>query len=143
MIRRPPRSTLFPYTTLFRSALGRNTDAMAQLVGSLFGEPAAKQFSSVWAAHVTALFSYARGLADQDNGVRDQARATLSNFERDIATFFADASQGRLTREAAQGAVLAHVDHLLRQADEYAARDYAAADRDYRAGYAHTYGLGR
>src|SRR5258707_6153951 len=25
MIRRPPRSTLFPYTTLFRSALGRKT----------------------------------------------------------------------------------------------------------------------
>src|SRR5260221_1620581 len=24
MIRRPPRSTLFPYTTLFRSALGKN-----------------------------------------------------------------------------------------------------------------------
>src|SRR5258708_20017980 len=24
MIRRPPRSTLFPYTTLFRSILGRN-----------------------------------------------------------------------------------------------------------------------
>src|SRR2546422_1625572 len=26
MIRRPPRSTLFPYTTLFRSARGRDTD---------------------------------------------------------------------------------------------------------------------
>src|SRR3712207_8977727 len=26
MIRRPPRSTLFPYTTLFRSALGDQTD---------------------------------------------------------------------------------------------------------------------
>src|SRR2546427_2635526 len=26
MIRRPPRSTLFPYTTLFRSILGRRTD---------------------------------------------------------------------------------------------------------------------
>src|SRR5258706_2608404 len=25
MIRRPPRSTLFPYTTLFRSALGQKT----------------------------------------------------------------------------------------------------------------------
>src|SRR2546430_11399585 len=25
MIRRPPRSTLFPYTTLFRSAVSRNT----------------------------------------------------------------------------------------------------------------------
>src|SRR2546430_3991690 len=30
MIRRPPRSTLFPYTTLFRSVIGR--------VGTLFGE---------------------------------------------------------------------------------------------------------
>src|SRR3712207_9234584 len=27
MIRRPPRSTLFPYTTLFRSWLGRNVAA--------------------------------------------------------------------------------------------------------------------
>src|SRR5688572_32591026 len=26
MIRRPPRSTLFPYTTLFRSHVGRRTD---------------------------------------------------------------------------------------------------------------------
>src|SRR2546429_9015314 len=27
MIRRPPRSTLFPYTTLFRSLFGRNSEA--------------------------------------------------------------------------------------------------------------------
>src|SRR3712207_9058136 len=27
MIRRPPRSTLFPYTTLFRSAYGRQVDS--------------------------------------------------------------------------------------------------------------------
>src|SRR5690349_23730820 len=31
MIRRPPRSTLFPYTTLFRSELVRNTDIAAEL----------------------------------------------------------------------------------------------------------------
>src|SRR2546425_8096749 len=29
MIRRPPRSTLFPYTTLFRSRLRRNSDRKA------------------------------------------------------------------------------------------------------------------
>src|SRR3712207_7692876 len=35
MIRRPPRSTLFPYTTLFRSALG-DEDALAEAdVGEL------------------------------------------------------------------------------------------------------------
>src|SRR5947208_6613218 len=27
MMRRPPRSPLFPYTTLFRSTIGRDTDA--------------------------------------------------------------------------------------------------------------------
>src|SRR5256885_8658616 len=30
MIRRPPRSTLFPYTTLFRSRLARNLHHLAQ-----------------------------------------------------------------------------------------------------------------
>src|SRR3712207_7590013 len=39
MIRRPPRSTLFPYTTLFRSRL-----APEHLVGGLhIGEPGAEQ----------------------------------------------------------------------------------------------------
>src|SRR3712207_9439902 len=32
MIRRPPRSTLFPYTTLFRSARGRHEAWLARLV---------------------------------------------------------------------------------------------------------------
>src|SRR3712207_7270704 len=34
MIRRPPRSTLFPYTTLFRSRLHGATEAIAEAVGS-------------------------------------------------------------------------------------------------------------
>src|SRR2546428_7225058 len=33
MIRRPPRSTLFPYTTLFRSHLARRPDAHGSRVG--------------------------------------------------------------------------------------------------------------
>src|SRR3712207_7288335 len=33
MIRRPPRSTLFPYTTLFRSALVAGTSSAAKLLG--------------------------------------------------------------------------------------------------------------
>src|SRR5258708_18780630 len=37
MIRRPPRSTLFPYTTLFRSARG---DQSRRLVGRRRGQPA-------------------------------------------------------------------------------------------------------
>src|SRR2546430_2846540 len=39
MIRRPPRSTLFPYTTLFRSALGvrRHGGARPRLAGGVAG----------------------------------------------------------------------------------------------------------
>src|SRR2546427_3737411 len=37
MIRRPPRSTLFPYTTLFRSVLGADALALGQ-VRERFGE---------------------------------------------------------------------------------------------------------
>src|SRR3712207_9431413 len=36
MIRRPPRSTLFPYTTLFRSAAGVPTVAVHHMEGHLF-----------------------------------------------------------------------------------------------------------
>src|SRR2546427_7396386 len=32
MIRRPPRSTLFPYTTLFRSAIGQRTDTSGDAI---------------------------------------------------------------------------------------------------------------
>src|SRR5258707_8460102 len=42
MIRRPPRSTLFPYTTLFRSVLpgvGAFRDAIARLQESGLAEP--------------------------------------------------------------------------------------------------------
>src|SRR3989442_15851346 len=33
MIRRPPRSTLFPYTTLFRSLVGSDFTTVAELAG--------------------------------------------------------------------------------------------------------------
>src|SRR5260370_32510941 len=39
MIRRPPRSTLFPYTTLFRSGNGDGTFQTAQNIASIPGEP--------------------------------------------------------------------------------------------------------
>src|SRR5258707_6852625 len=50
MIRRPPRSTLFPYTTLFRSALaggfGRQRHALQPGGGALHGVCHAQQLSA-------------------------------------------------------------------------------------------------
>src|SRR3712207_8970357 len=44
MIRRPPRSTLFPYTTLFRSEAGRDLVASRELLDLCF-RPRATLFS--------------------------------------------------------------------------------------------------
>jgi hypothetical protein len=125
------------------AALGKNTDAMSGLIGSLFGDQAKASFAAYWAAHVTALFNYSRALAEHDDALRAQAQITIAKFERDLAGFFAAAAQGRLPRDAAEAAVRMHIEHLEGQADAYAARDYAKADEIYREGYAHAFGLGK
>src|SRR5258708_11728052 len=51
MIRRPPRSTLFPYTTLFRSQPAETTlDCRPQMLGAAVLDP------SVWAGPLKAGF---------------------------------------------------------------------------------------
>ncbi|MDG4822955.1 hypothetical protein O7635_13965 [Asanoa sp. WMMD1127] len=124
------------------TAVARNTDDMRELVAALLGAARGEQFRLLWSAHVAALANYSRGVADEDNGARDAARATLSTFEGDLAGFLSDGSQGRLPREAAKAAAYLHVDHLMQQADAFAAGDYARADQLYREGYAHTFALG-
>src|SRR5258706_11994546 len=47
MIRRPPRSTLFPYTTLFRSGANRlGTNSLVDLI--VFGRRAGKHIAAKW-----------------------------------------------------------------------------------------------
>src|SRR2546430_12112569 len=47
MIRRPPRSTLFPYTTLFRSPTGRGESALINSpVGRVLLDPATRKLPS-------------------------------------------------------------------------------------------------
>jgi hypothetical protein len=124
------------------AAVGRNSDDLATVIGSLFGDQAASALRPMWANHVTALFNYARGVATNDTAVRDQAKTQLVTFENGLADFFSSASQGRLPRDAARQAAQTHVEHLLAQADAYAAKDYARSDALYRQSYAHTFDLG-
>ena len=124
------------------AALGKNTDAMTALVGQLFGASTAKRFGPMWSEHIVALFAYAGALADQDDAARTAARGELTEYERDLGSFFAGASHGRLSVAAADSAIVMHVGHLTMQADAYAAHDYVTADRTYREGYQHTYDLG-
>jgi len=131
------------FTKAAAAAAEKNTQAMASLVESLFGAAAASQFTQLWSGHITALVDYAGGLANNDAAARDGATARLQTFEGSLAAFFAGASQGRLSQQAAQAAVLMHVQHLVQQADAYAAHDYPTSDRMYREGYTHSYAMGK
>ena len=124
------------------AAVGRNTDELTQLVGALGGDQQATRFESLWNAHTTALFNYSRGLATKDAAVQDEARAALDKFRDDGAAFVAELSQGRLPQDAVRAELGMHDDHLMQQADAYAAGDYARANQLYREGYQHAYSLG-
>src|SRR2546425_2042408 len=50
MIRRPPRSTLFPYTTLFRSECGRSKFKLLGLPREEFPSFPAVKFDGAWKA---------------------------------------------------------------------------------------------
>jgi hypothetical protein len=124
------------------AALTKNTADMTQLISELFGPAAAKSFQPKWQQHVVELFAYAKGVADQDKDEQADARKELIKYEQQLAAFFVNASHGRLPAAAANAAVRMHVDHLLMQADAYAAKDYTKADQIYRESYEHTYDLG-
>jgi hypothetical protein len=125
------------------AALGKNTDALGKLFGAEFGTPAAQTFTPLWSGHVTALFNYAGGLGENDQAVMAQAKVSVTTIESQLADFFATRSHGKLTKAQALVGVTEHVTHLLDQADQYAAKDYAKSDATYREGYAHAFAAGK
>ncbi|HST64023.1 MAG TPA: hypothetical protein VLM05_02445 [Mycobacteriales bacterium] len=125
------------------AALGKNTDALGKLFSTELGADAAKTFTPLWSGHVKALFNYAGGLGADDQAAMAQAKVSVTSIESKLADFFAARSGGKLTKQAALAGVTEHVSHLLEQADQYAAKDYAKSDATYRAGYAHAFGAGK
>jgi hypothetical protein len=125
------------------AALGKNTDALGKLFGAEFGNQAAQTFTPLWSGHVTALFNYARGLGENDQATMAQAKAQVTTIEGKLADFFVANSHGQLTKPAALAGVQDHVSHLIEQADQYAAKDYARSDATYREGYAHGFAAGQ
>lgn len=124
------------------AALGKNTADMTALVGKLFGTATAQRFQPLWSEHIVSLFAYAGAQADHDDAARARARDELTEYEGELAGFFAGGSHGRLSPTTARSLVTLHIQHLTGQADAYAAGNYAQADQLYREGFEHTYDLG-
>src|SRR3712207_7949751 len=76
MIRRPPRSTLFPYTTLFRSAstwrAAKSDEHLARAAGR--GDVAA--FEALYERHHRALLSFSRHMVGRAHDAEDVVQHT-------------------------------------------------------------------
>ncbi len=125
------------------AAVSKNTDDVTAVIDSLAGHDAAATFKDLWSRHINQLFDYARALAANDTAGMDRDRADLATYERDIGAFFATATKGQVSAAAAQGALTTHIDGLLKQADAYAAKDYATSYATERQSYAHMFDIAK
>ena len=123
--------------TASSASVGRNTDEIVQLIGSLAGPATGEQFRTAWDRHVEVLGQYATALEAQDEAGQQAARSAYVTAEQELATAFGAATGGKVPQADLIAAATAHGEHLLGQADAYAAKDYAKAYALQREAFAH------
>jgi hypothetical protein len=125
------------------AALGENTDDLGELIGSVYGAEAAEQFEQLWFGHVTYLFNYSRGVADNDEAVQSQARRQLDDYTTNLSQLLDAATENAVPAPFVAAELRMHVDQLLQQVDAYARGDYGRAFALERESYAHMFPLGK
>jgi hypothetical protein len=125
------------------TALDKNTDEAEAAVRTVYGEEAAAGFRTLWQRHVDALQAYARALAAKDAGAQTAAKDALDAYAQDYGRTISQLTRGRLATDELAAGVRMHIDHLLRQAELYAAGDYEGAFRTEREAYSAMFASGK
>jgi hypothetical protein len=125
------------------AAVGKNTQDLAAVIGTIAGPQAAKGFSTQWSAHVAALFNYARALATKDKADQKRIRASLVEMESRVGKDLEAGTGGALSAKEMSAALVEHVNDLMDSADAYAAGNYTQAYDMQRHAHHHMFTLGR
>lgn len=124
-------------------ALNKNTADIGVLIEAAYGAQAAESFEQGWFNHVTSLFNYARGVADDDATVMSVARRQLNDYVNELSQYFDEATNQVASAAVVEDELRVHVDQLIAQVDVYAAEDYEGAYQLERETYAHMFPLGK
>ncbi|HEY2691032.1 MAG TPA: hypothetical protein VGJ50_21510 [Streptosporangiaceae bacterium] len=116
-----------------------DTAQLAAAFGVLFGPQSGAKFESVWSSHIEALISYSAAVADKDQQAKAKAIAKYHAFERNLSTFLATSTDGRLKAPALAVVLRMHDSELVQQLDAYARADYTTEHRVIYDGYQHMF----
>lgn len=125
------------------AALGKNTHELSALVAGVYGPGGSEEFERLWAKHVSSLYAYSKGLADNDSAAQREAKTELDRYARDYAVFISSATDGEISRAQVTADIDGHIHHLISQIDAYEAGDYATAYRLEREAYAAMFSTGK
>jgi hypothetical protein len=124
-------------------ALSKNAAEIAAPIGAVYGAEAGETFEQAWFNHVTSVFNYARGVADDDAAVMSETRRQLDGYMTDLSEYLGEATHQAIPAEVVAEELRMHVNLLLEQVDAYAAEDYERAFQLERETYAHMFPLGK
>jgi hypothetical protein len=112
-----------PATANAVAALDVNTVDLSKAVGSVYGADAAKQFLSLWRAHIGFFVDYTLGGATGDKAEQAGAKAKLDQYRKDFGAFVASATRGKLSADQVAEDLQMHVNTLIDAIDAVLAKD--------------------
>lgn len=107
-------------------ALGKNTDALASAVGSVYGDEAGAKFKEIWASHIGFFVDYTVAAKAGDQAGMAKAVENLNGYVDAVSNFLSGANPN-LPKKAVATLVGEHVGLLKEAVDKHGAGDYAGS----------------
>ncbi len=121
-----------PDSAAFKAAAGAldvNSVQLSEAVGSVYGDAGAKQFLSLWRAHIGFFVDYTLAKASGDQAGIKEAKNKLDGYRNDFGAFIEGATEGGLPADAVADALKPHVTSTIAAIDSVIAGDGKAFDK--------------
>ncbi|MCD7035778.1 copper amine oxidase [Metabacillus sp. GX 13764] len=118
-----------------QAALQQNAEDMVPAIEKLYGKEGAEQFGKIFGSHNGYTKSLAMAAKQKDQQAAAEAKDDINQFTKEFSVFLEKATGGKLTKETAKKALLAHEEDVQKTFESYAEGDYKQAYQSFREGF--------